>query len=207
MGGVIFCSLFSWITLLIIVATEGASFLAQCLDKNKSPRVPYYHWIRGQYDKKNSVRPMRKEDIPICVQMAMESFEGKYPKEQFDTIEEEFMAAFSEDWWGRPRYFVCEYQGKILGMGGYALSWLDWDTFEFFWSCVRKGYEGNGIGKMLVEHREKEVLKDSAFKNDITIMFSCTREVVNYHKRHGYKVLLKKAGGKEVIMGKTFLKK
>lgn len=176
----------------------------------KSPtrsRFSYYHWIREQNEKENSIRPMRIEDVPICVDMTLESFGyDKYPEEQFNTIEEEFNASFEPDWWGRPKYFVCEYRGKILGMGGYQLSPLDWDTFEFFWLSVRKGYEKYGIGKMLVEHREKEVLKEATFKKDITILFSCTKEVIKYHKKNGYKLLLNKAGEDEVIMGKTFLK-
>ncbi len=157
---------------------------------------------------KYKIRPIKKEDVNECAAMAMESFgTNEYPKEQYDTMKEEFKAAFKKNWWGIPKYFVCEHKGKILGMGGYALSWLDWDTFEFFWLSVRKEYYGQGIGEALVKHREKEILKESAFKDDITIMFSCTKTVINYHKRNGYKVLIKKAAGKEVIMGKTFLKK
>lgn len=153
------------------------------------------------------IRPLQKSDINECASMAIESFgTNEYPKEQFDTMKEEFKAMFGKQFWGTPNYFVCEHKGKILGMGGYALSWLDWDTFEFFWLSVRKEYYGQGIGEALVKHREKEILKKSAFKTDITIMFSCTNSVIGYHKKHGYNVLLKKAGGKEVIMGKTFLK-
>lgn len=153
------------------------------------------------------VRPIEENDVDECVSMAMESFgTDTYPKEQFDSIREEFMAAFDKPWWGRPKYFVCEMDDKIVGMAGYVQSWCDWDTFEFFWLSVRKGYYGKGIGKALVEYREKEVMRQSAFKDDITIIFSCTNEVIEYHKKHGYKVLLEKAASKEVLMGKTFMK-
>jgi len=171
-------------------------------------KISYREWAEQQYDKEHSIRPMRKEDVPICIKMTMESFGDKYPSEQFNTIEEEFLAAFvvGDDWWGKPKYFVCDYRGTIFGMAGYALSWMDWDTFEVFWLCVRKGYEGYGIGKMLTKRLENEIFKESTFKKDITITFSCEKSVINYHKRQGYKVLLKKAGDKEVIMGKSFLK-
>lgn len=196
--------------IIIALLLVAIYILSRRISKDKSTidrlRISYREWSEQQYDKEHSIRPMTKQDVPECIKMTMESFGNKYPKEQFETIEQEFNASFQEDWWGRPKYFVCEYRGTIFGMGGYALSWLDWDTFEFFWLCVRKGYEKHGIGKMLVDYREKEVLKESAFKKDITIMFSCTKEVINYHKKHGYKVLLEKAGGEEVIMGKTFLK-
>ncbi len=153
------------------------------------------------------IRPLQKKDIKECVSMTTESFGwDEYPKKQFDTIKEEFNAAFSKKHMSMPRYFVCECKGVIIGMGGYSFSWLDWDTFELFWLSVRKGYYNNGIGKALTKHLEKEILKQSAFKTDITILFSCTKSVINYHKRQGYEVVLKKAAGKEVIMGKTFLK-
>lgn len=168
--------------------------------------ITYREWAEQQYDKEHSIRPMTKEDVPICIAMTMESFGDKYPPEQFETIEQEFMASFEGDWWGRPKYFVCDYRGTVFGMAGYALSWCDWDTFEFFWLSIRKGYGGYGIGKMLTDRLEQEVKKGSAFKEDISILFSCEKSVIKYHKRHGYKVLLKKAGGKEFIMGKTFLK-
>lgn len=152
------------------------------------------------------IRPMQKEDVPECVKMTMESFGNIYSAAQFETIEQEFNSAFNAEWWGLPKFFVCEYNGIIVGMGGYALSWLDWDTFEFFWLSVRKGYENMGIGKMLVEHRENEVLRVSKHKKDITIIFSCEKNVVKYHEKHNYKTLLTKAAGEEVLMGKTFLK-
>ena len=59
---------------------------------------------------------------------------------------------------------------------------------------------------MLTEHLEQKVIEASSLKEDITILFSCTNNVSEYHKRNGYQILLKKAGGKETIMGKTFLK-
>ena len=153
------------------------------------------------------LREMRQEDVKECLSMALESFgTDQYPEDQFNTIEEEFNAAFTHEWWGRPNYFICELDGIIVGMGGYSLSWLDWDTFEFFWLSVRKGYEGRGIGGLLVNYRENHIKENSAFKKDITILFSCTNNLIEYHKKHGYKVLIEKADGKEVIMGKTFLK-
>ena len=158
---------------------------------------------------KYDIRPIEERDIDECVNMAIETFgTNHYPKEQFDSIREELMMGLQEPHWGRPNYFVCELgSGKIVGMAGYVQSWLDWDTFEFFWLSVRKGYYGKGIGKALVEYREQEIISKSAFKDDVTIMFSCTREVIKYHEKHGYGILLEKAAGKEVIMGKTFMKK
>lgn len=53
-----------------------------------------------QYDKEHSIRPMKREDVPECIKMTLESFGTKdYPKEQFETIEEEFYSSFESDWW------------------------------------------------------------------------------------------------------------
>lgn len=152
------------------------------------------------------IRPMEAGDVDECAKMARESFGSDYPDTQFDTMREEFEAAFTEKWWGRPNYYVCICGDEIVGMGGYALSWLDWDTFEMFWLSVKNGWKGKGIGTLLQQHREKEILKESAFKDDITILFSATKTVVDFHLKNGYSIILEKAGGKEVLMGKTFLK-
>jgi GNAT superfamily N-acetyltransferase len=153
------------------------------------------------------IRRMCETDIDECVSMAIESFGASaYPKKQYETMREEFLMGLEKEHWGRPNYFVCEIDGIIVGMAGYVQSWLDWDTYEFFWLSVRKGHYGKGIGKALVEYRENEVIKKAAFKDDITILFSCTNSVIDYHKRNGYKVVIEKAASKEVIMGKTFIK-
>ena len=152
----------------------------------------------------NSIRLMKKEDIEECITMTLESFDDY--ENEFDTIKEEFEESFDKEWWGLPKYFVFENEGKILGMGGYSLSRLDWDSFEMFWLCVRKEYKGHGIGSALTKHREQDIIKNSSMKTDITIIFSCTNSVSEYHKKQGYKIILEKAGGKEVLMGKTFLK-
>jgi len=153
-------------------------------------------------------REMCISDIEECIAMTLENFgTDQYSSEQFLNIEVEFNQMFETKDWSRPTYIVCEFKGKIIGMGGFALSWLDWDTFEFFWFSVKKEFRGYGIGKAIVEYREKEVIKRSSFKKDITILFSCTKFVSEYHKKNGYKILFEKASGNEVIMGKTFLKK
>lgn len=157
-------------------------------------------------EEKFFIRPMEQSDLDECAKMARESFGDDYPDTQFDTMREEFEAAFTSKWWGRPNFYVCMHDKEIVGMGGYALSWLDWDTFEMFWLSVKKEWQGKGIGTMLQQHREEEILKDGAFKEDITILFSATRTVVDFHIKNGYKIVLEKAAGKEVLMGKTFLK-
>lgn len=149
----------------------------------------YNRW----YDEHEGIiRSMLESDVDACIQMTIDSFKEEYPLEQFETIREEFMSSFKPDWWGRPKYFVYDFKGEILGMGGYQISPLDWDIFEFFWLCVKKKFQGKGIGKKLVEFREKEILKDYHFKSDVTILFSCTKSVIKYHKKHGYNVILKK---------------
>lgn len=153
------------------------------------------------------IRPLEKSDIEECIAMAIESFgESEYPSDQYDTIEEEFSMGLKDEHWSRPNYFVCLFNNQIIGMIGYSQSWSDWDTFEFFWLSVRKEYKGMGIGRMLVEHIEQECIKKSIFKDDITIILSCTKKIIKFYKKNRYKVILKKAGGKEVVMGKTFLK-
>jgi GNAT superfamily N-acetyltransferase len=152
------------------------------------------------------IRKIEISDIDECIQMTIESFGTEYPEKQFESIRGEFLEAFKDDWWGKPHYYVATIDDQIVGMAGYVQSWLDWDTFEFFWLSVRKSMYKKGIGKMLNNYLEEQVKNSSSIKNDITILFSCTRNLVEYHKKNGYNVLLEKADGIEFIMGKSYLK-
>jgi len=152
------------------------------------------------------IRKLEISDIDYCIKMTIDSFGDEYPENQFYSIRDEFLESFEDDWWGRPKYFVATIDDKIVGMSGYVQSWLDWDTFEFFWLSVDKSFKGKGIGKFLTEYLENQVNQFSSIKKDITILFSCTKNVVSYHEKNGYKLILEKASGVEFIMGKTILK-
>ncbi len=154
------------------------------------------------------IRPMLKCEISECVKMTLANFgTEEYTAEQFYSITSEFKDAFRKGWWGLPKYFVCEIKNEIVGMAGYSQSAMDWDAYEFFWLSVDKKHQGKGIAKALVDFRLKEIRRQAKFKEDITIMFSCTKKVAPYHLRNGFKILIEKAAGKEVIMGRSFLKK
>ena len=78
-------------------------------------------------------RKMQLLDIDVCIQITIDSFGSDYPTEQFNTIREEFEAAFGEDKWSRPNFYVCVYNNEIIGMAGYVLSdtLIKMDTKEF----------------------------------------------------------------------------
>lgn len=154
------------------------------------------------------IRKLKPSDIEECINMSTESFGLEdYSKKEFAFMRREFGLAFEKGDWEIPKYFFAVEEKKIVGMAGYVQSWADWESFEFFWLCVRKGYEGKGIATALVKHREEEVTKQAGSNSDVTIIFSCTNKLIKFHKKNGYKVILKKAAGTEVLMGKTFLKK
>ncbi len=155
-----------------------------------------------------TIRPIALTDIDQCAKMAIDSFGlGEYSEDEFSTMRDEFKMAFNGNGWEVPKYFVAENNSEIVGMAGYIQSWMDWDTYEFFWLSVKKGYEGNGIATALVKHRENDIINSVTHKTDITITFSCTNKLISYHEKNGYNVILRKAAKKEVLMGKTFMKK
>lgn len=156
--------------------------------------------------KNYKIRPIETGDIDECCKMVRESFGGDYPDLEFDTMRDEFTSAFTDNWWGRPNYYVCTCNNQIVGMGGYSLSSLDWGIYEMFWLSVKNGWKGKGIGTLLQKHREAEITKQELYKDDITILLSTTKTVVDFHIKNGYSILLEKASGKEVLMGKTFKK-
>lgn len=52
-----------------------------------------------------------------------------------------------------PHYYVAEMNGQVVGCGGLKSAWLMSNTYELIWINVDKQYQGNGIGKLLIEKR------------------------------------------------------
>lgn len=168
-------------------------------------RKSYGQWEREEWEKDNLtiIRPLRKEDIDVCIKMSLENFTKDYPAEQCESINEELLDSFEEEWWGRPHYFVLEFKGHILAMGGYHLSPLDWDCYELVWINVKKEYHGRSIGRRLIKFIEEDIKNQEHYKENITIIFSCKSHNIKFYKKFDYKIILKKSDG-EVMMGKTF---
>lgn len=151
---------------------------------------------------------MRLGEYHQCATLAVECFGLQLNSKELERIEYEFKQAnytyFSAE---SPTYFVATYRNKIVGVAGYSQSMMDWETYEFFWLCVDPKFRKMNIGSTLAKVREKHIMDKTPKGESITIIFSCLSNLVKYHYRNGYSVFFRKAGGKEVIMGKTFINK
>lgn len=146
---------------------------------------------------------MLKRDFRSCVELATICFDNLFTKADKKKLGTELELATDYDF--GVVYFVAEIDGKIIGLVGYSQSMMDWETYEFFWLCVDPSYRGKGIGKALVRHCENYILTGQKNGASVTIIFSCLKELVPYYKNNGYKVFVKKAGGLEVLMGKSIV--
>ncbi len=144
-------------------------------------------------------RLMRTAEADICAKLAVSSFKMQLNSVELNSIANEFRFANYNFIEQRPVYFVATYRNKIVGVAGYSQSMMDWETYEFFWLCVDPKFRNMNIGSHIIDKTPKG--------ENITIIFSCLNNLVKYHYKNGFKVFIRKGGGKEVIMGKTFVRK
>lgn len=73
----------------------------------------------------------------------------------------------------RPKYFVLIDKGKIIGLGGFTQSWMDYSIYEIFWINVLQNRQNQGLGKRIVGRILKEIRKD---KNARQILLTADAE-------------------------------
>ena len=167
----------------------------------------YLHFIadhmerkKRREEKEKSIRFIKKEDIPLLVEMGKENFSEIYPLNEMDCLQGELEDAFEEDWWGKPKYLVIEFMGVILGFGGFRHSAMDDGMYEIVWININNKFRGNNIGTFLMEKLIAEIKKTTSCKDDLTILLSCQNHLEKFYNKVGFKKILKKVSGKEMIM-------
>lgn len=85
----------------------------------------------------------------------------------------------------RPKYFVMEEKGKILGFAGYIQAWMNYDIYELFWVNVLPEMQREGIGQKLVGKIIFEIKKK---KNARLILLTANVPNKKYYKvKFGFK--------------------
>lgn len=151
-----------------------------------------------------SFRSIGRSDIPFLKEMIRKNFSEIYPLDQMDIFDYELHSAFAEDWWGKPKYFLIETKEGTIAFGGFYHSAMDDGMYELTWINTDNKLRKLGVGRFLVEQLIKEIKKTSSCKEDLTILLSCKNHLINFYKKSGFKVALKKAAKEEVIMVLTF---
>jgi ribosomal protein S18 acetylase RimI-like enzyme len=90
---------------------------------------------------------MTQVDLPGVLAVASSGF-GRADAQR---AQPDFNDMFSPAGW-RPFFYVAENHGnrRIVGLAGYAVSWLNYGVYELFWVGVLEEFRGMGAGKALV---------------------------------------------------------
>jgi|BarGraIncu00222A_1022003.scaffolds.fasta_scaffold101652_1 GNAT superfamily N-acetyltransferase len=91
---------------------------------------------------------MAQGDLPGVLAVASSGFS----RADAQMAQPDFNQMFSPAAW-RPFFYVAVSQGdeRIIGVTGYAVSWLNYSVYDLFWVGVLKEFQKKGIGKALVE--------------------------------------------------------
>ena len=100
------------------------------------------------------VRPYAVADKDACLAL----FDSNVPA-FFDPTERADFADFLDQPQGH--YFCIEQDGKIVGCGGFARE--DRGQARFTWGMVDRGHHGDGLGRLLTEHRLQEIARDGSY--------------------------------------------
>ena len=96
------------------------------------------------------VRPYMLSDKQACLAI----FDGNVP-DFFDATERDLFVEFLDQ--PKGHYFCIEQDGRILGCGGFARE--DREQARFTWGMVDQAHHGDGLGRLLTEHRLQEIVK------------------------------------------------
>lgn len=58
-----------------------------------------------------------------------------------------------------PEFIIAYYNGEPAGISAYSMSHFSPMVWEFLWGCVKNGYQGHGIGSVMVEERFERIKK------------------------------------------------
>lgn len=92
------------------------------------------------------IRPMTQEDLPAVLAVVVSG----WGKAHAQAAQPDFSEMFGAAAW-KPFFNVAEVDGRVVGMAGYGVSWLNYGVYDLFWIGVHTSQRGKGIGKMLVE--------------------------------------------------------
>lgn len=100
------------------------------------------------------IRKMTKFDIPAVISIATTNWPND--KRIKHSVPLELNDMFSSANY-RPTFFVAEDANLIVGMGAWNWAWHNYDIYEILWGNVLKEYQGQGIGRALVEARLADI--------------------------------------------------
>ncbi len=120
------------------------------------------------------VRPYAIGDKNACLAL----FDSNVP-DFFDPTERHLFVDFLDQPAGP--FFCIEQDGRIVGCGGYAIA--DRGQALFTWGMVNQAHHGDGLGRLLTEHRLQEIVKAGDYKE---AELSTTPRVSTFFEKFGF---------------------
>ena len=101
-----------------------------------------------------------------------------------ETIDLGLREAFTNATW-RPRYWLAEVDGELVGFGGWNWTWINYDVACFSWAGVLEAHQGKGIGRGLVEVRIADIKQTNS---GISLVLVNTWNPAMY-RRYGFETI------------------
>lgn len=92
------------------------------------------------------IRMMRQSDIPAALALAAVCWDPETAR----VGQPDFEAAFCSAPW-RPTFYVFIENGSVVGMAGWANSWLNFGVYSLHWVAVHPRWRGLGYARRLIE--------------------------------------------------------
>lgn len=113
-------------------------------------------------------------------QDCLDIFDSSVP-DFFDASERVLLSEFLDNPVGP--YFVIEKDGTAIGSGGYRKE--DRGQARFTWGMVHRDHHGEGLGRMMAEHRIGEIEKSGDF---VELELFTTPKVAPFFEKFGFSV-------------------
>lgn len=108
----------------------------------------------------------------------MEVFDSNIP-DFFDVSERDMLSTFLDGPHGS--YYVVEQDGIVIGSGGFAKELQG--QARFTWGMVHRDHHGDGLGRLLAEHRLQEIEQSGEFTE--AELFT-TPKVASFFEKFGF---------------------
>jgi Acetyltransferase (GNAT) family len=104
-----------------------------------------------------NIRPIELRDVAACQAIVRENW-GVEPARRF-AAEVSHVWSLDMDEEFKPQYLVAEDNVEVVGFAGMIPSWIMHRVWDFIWINVRMNRQGEGIGRLLTEHRILKVIE------------------------------------------------
>ncbi len=130
------------------------------------------------------IRKIEKKDIKEIILL----IESLYPNENsnkfiYQELKESFLSHSH-----KPEFFVVEHHSKIVGIGGFSKSRINYRIYEIFSLMIDLKFQNKGYGTSIMKRMIKEIKNQRREKNnEITIVLTSLKP--EFFKKFGFETI------------------